>query len=140
MSERENADWAKRNGNHHPTVKPTPLMRWLCRLVTPPGGKVADLFTGSGSTGKAAVLEGFYFIGIERDEDDNGQPLGYLEITRARIEWALQHGDDEAEQPAPGTKPAKPATAKTATVAKPKKAANDETPTASQGDLFGEAA
>ena len=64
--------------NHHPTVKPTDLMRYLCRLVTPAGGVVLDPFAGSGSTGKAAVLEGFGFIGIERDEQ-------YVEIARARI-------------------------------------------------------
>ena len=64
--------------NHHPTVKPTALMRYLCRLVTPPEGIVLDPFMGSGSTGKAAMLEGFQFIGIERDAD-------YLEIAKARI-------------------------------------------------------
>ena len=67
------------NGNAHPTVKPTDLMRYLCRLVTPPGGTVLDPFMGSGSTGKAAVLEGFNFIGIEREAE-------YLDIARARIE------------------------------------------------------
>jgi len=51
--------------NHHPTVKPTALMRWLVRLVTPPEGVVLDPFMGSGSTGKAAMLEGFRFAGIE---------------------------------------------------------------------------
>ena len=51
--------------NHHPTVKPTALMRYLCRLVTPTGGIVLDPFMGSGSTGKAAALEGFGFIGID---------------------------------------------------------------------------
>ena len=56
-------------GNTHPTVKPTDLMRYLCRLVTPPGGIVLDPFMGSGSTGKAALQEGFGFIGIERDGD-----------------------------------------------------------------------
>jgi site-specific DNA-methyltransferase (adenine-specific) len=55
--------------NHHPTVKPTALMRYLCRLVTPRGGTVLDPFMGSGSTGKAAVLEGFNFIGIEREAE-----------------------------------------------------------------------
>jgi len=65
--------------NHHPTVKPTDLMRYLCRLVTPPGGIVLDPFTGSGSTGKAAILEGFRFIGIEREAE-------YIEIARARIQ------------------------------------------------------
>ena len=53
-------------------------MRYLCRLVTPPGGVVLDLFMGSGSTGKAAVLEGFQFIGIDRERE-------YVEIARARI-------------------------------------------------------
>jgi DNA modification methylase len=57
------------DGNTHPTVKPTDLMRYLCRLVTPPGGIVLDPFMGSGSTGKGAVLEGFGFIGIEREAD-----------------------------------------------------------------------
>jgi site-specific DNA-methyltransferase (adenine-specific) len=64
--------------NHHPTVKPTDLMRYLCRLVTPPGRTVLDPFMGSGSTGKAAVLEGFNFIGIEREAE-------YVEIAKARI-------------------------------------------------------
>jgi site-specific DNA-methyltransferase (adenine-specific) len=65
--------------NHHPTVKPTDLMRYLCRLVTPPGGTVLDPFMGSGSTGKGAVLEGFRFIGIEREAD-------YFDIARTRID------------------------------------------------------
>jgi site-specific DNA-methyltransferase (adenine-specific) len=64
--------------NNHPTVKPTELMRYLCRLVTPPGGVVLDPFMGSGSTGKACALEGFAFIGIEREAE-------YVEIARARI-------------------------------------------------------
>ena len=64
--------------NNHPTVKPTDLMRYLCRLVTPPGGVVLDPFMGSGSTGKAALLEGFKFVGIERDPT-------YFEIANARI-------------------------------------------------------
>ena len=55
--------------NAHPTVKPTALMRYLCRLVTPPGGLVLDPYTGSGSTAKAAALEGFRFIGFEIDPD-----------------------------------------------------------------------
>ena len=67
--------------NHHPTVKPTALMRYLCRLVTPLGGIVLDPFMGSGSTGKAAILEGFRFIGIEREAE-------YIEIAKARIEAA----------------------------------------------------
>jgi site-specific DNA-methyltransferase (adenine-specific) len=71
------------DGNSHPTVKPTELMRYLCRLVTPPGGVVLDPFMGSGSTGKAAALEGFRFIGIEREAE-------YLEIARGRIKMPTQ--------------------------------------------------
>lgn len=67
--------------NFHPTVKPTDLMRYLCRLVTRPGGVVLDPFMGSGSTGKAAVAEGFRFIGIERDP-------AYFEIACNRIRAA----------------------------------------------------
>lgn len=73
---------AQPSRNHHPTVKPTDLMRYLCRLVTPPGGVVLDPFMGSGSTGKAAMLEGSRFIGIEREDQ-------YVEIARARIEHAV---------------------------------------------------
>ena len=70
--------------NHHPTVKPIALMRWLCRLVTPPNGLVLDPFTGSGSTGCAAVLEGFRFVGIEREPE-------YAAIAEKRIaHWAGQ--------------------------------------------------
>lgn len=64
--------------NNHATVKPTELMAYLCRLVTPPGGVVLDPFMGSGSTGKAAVREGFHFVGIEREAE-------YLRIAQARI-------------------------------------------------------
>ncbi|CAB4141900.1 DNA methylase N-4/N-6, partial [uncultured Caudovirales phage] len=67
--------------NHHPTVKPCDLMRYLCRLVTPPGGLVFDPFTGSGSTGKAAVLEGFDFLGCDMTPE-------YVDIARARIQHA----------------------------------------------------
>ena len=69
--------------NHHPTVKPTELMRYLCRLVTPPGGIVLDPFMGSGSTGKAAMYEGFEFVGIELTDE-------YLPIAKARIEFAIE--------------------------------------------------
>ena len=73
--------------NHHPTVKPLDLMQWLCRLVTPKGGLVLDPFCGSGSTGRAAVAEGFRFIGIELSEE-------YAAIARARIaEYAPLFGD-----------------------------------------------
>ena len=65
--------------NNHPTVKPVDLMAYLCRLVTPPGGTVLDMFTGSGSTGIAALRGGFHFIGIERNPE-------YVQIARLRIE------------------------------------------------------
>lgn len=71
------------DGNTHPTVKPTDLMRYLCRLVTPPGGIVLDPFLGSGSTGKAASEEGFAFIGIEREPK-------YFDIACQRIENAYR--------------------------------------------------
>ena len=66
-------------GNHHPTVKPTALMQYLCRLITPTGGVVLDPYMGSGSTGKAAVQEGFSFVGCELDED-------YYKIAKSRIQ------------------------------------------------------
>jgi site-specific DNA-methyltransferase (adenine-specific) len=70
--------------NHHPTVKPTDLMRYLVKLITPPNGIVLDPFTGSGSTGKGAVMEGFNFIGIELDPD-------YVAIATARIQHQLDN-------------------------------------------------
>jgi hypothetical protein len=75
--------------NHHPTVKPTELMRHLVRLVTPPGGLVLDPFMGSGSTGKAAILEGARFVGCDLDP-------AYLEIAAARIRYALRLEAEEA--------------------------------------------
>jgi site-specific DNA-methyltransferase (adenine-specific) len=69
--------------NHHPTVKPTDLMRYLVRMITPPNGTVLDPFMGSGSTGKAAVSERFSFIGIDQSAD-------YLEIATARIKHAQE--------------------------------------------------
>jgi site-specific DNA-methyltransferase (adenine-specific) len=79
--------------NVHPTVKPIDLMRYLCRLITPPKGTVLDPFAGSGSTGCAAVLEGFKFIGIEREEE-------YAEIAQQRVEhWKPEEvGEQEQEQ------------------------------------------
>jgi DNA modification methylase len=78
---------AKENpvGNHHPTVKPLDLMRWLVRLITPHHGLILDPFTGSGSTGAAAILEGARFHGIERETT-------YARIARARIRyWATKN-------------------------------------------------
>lgn len=76
--------------NHHPTVKPLELMQWLCRLVTPKGGIVLDPFCGSGTTGRAAVAEGFSFVGIELDPE-------YAAIARARIaDYAPLFTEDNA--------------------------------------------
>ena len=70
--------------NTHPTVKPLELMRWLTRLLCPPGGTVLDPFAGSGSTGAAAALEGRRFVGIERDER-------YVPVACARIaHWSAE--------------------------------------------------
>ncbi|RVL38053.1 site-specific DNA-methyltransferase [Sinorhizobium meliloti] len=99
--------------NTHPTVKPTTLMQWLCRLVTPPGGVILDPFMGSGSTGKAAVLEGFQFVGCEREDE-------YMPIATARIAWATGAASTD-ERPA---------------VAQQQPAANDNLP----ADLFAGAA
>jgi site-specific DNA-methyltransferase (adenine-specific) len=77
--------------NFHPTVKPTSLMEYLVKLVTPPGGVVLDPFTGSGSTGKAAILQGFDFIGIELTED-------YLPIIQGRLKYAEQLVAEAEEQ------------------------------------------
>lgn len=66
--------------NHHPTVKPTALMQYLVRLITPPNGTVLDPFMGSGSTGKAALIEGFDFIGIDQSSE-------YVKIAKARLEY-----------------------------------------------------
>ena len=76
--------------NHHPTVKPTTLMQYLVRLVTPPNGIVLDPFLGSGSTGKAAMYEGFNFVGIELTPE-------YLPIAKARILFALKDKEGELD-------------------------------------------
>jgi DNA modification methylase len=74
--------------NFHPTVKPTQLMRYLIKLVTPAGGVVLDPFTGSGSTGKAALLDGFQFVGVELTEE-------YLPIIEGRLRWASEQVDED---------------------------------------------
>jgi site-specific DNA-methyltransferase (adenine-specific) len=101
MDDRPSGDSDQRRGrrdgnprvmrNPHPTVKPVALMRWLVRLVTPPGGLVLDPFTGSGTTGIAALREGFSFVGFEQDPE-------YVEIARARIvgDAPLINGASEA--------------------------------------------
>jgi DNA modification methylase len=98
QSPRAGAGRTSGNRNTHPTVKPTDLMRWLVRLVTPPGGVVLDPFMGSGSTGRGAVLEGARFVGIELTEE-------YLPIARARIQAAqrvqrLPFATDDRQAPA----------------------------------------
>jgi len=84
------ANETRPSANGHPTVKPINLMRWLVRLITPPGGTCLDPFLGSGSTGCAAVLEGFNFIGIEREAE-------YIAIAEARISFWAQHEGREVE-------------------------------------------
>jgi DNA modification methylase len=85
------ADMEAPKQNFHPTVKPTTLMEYLIKLVTPPGGVVLDPFTGSGSTGKAAILQGFDFIGIEMTEE-------YLPIIEGRLKHAEKLVAERKEQ------------------------------------------
>lgn len=82
--------FVKRARNVHPTVKPIALMRWLVRLVTPAGGLVVDPFTGSGTTGIAAALEGRGFLGFERE-------AVYARLARARIRHFAQLGAVESD-------------------------------------------
>jgi site-specific DNA-methyltransferase (adenine-specific) len=86
MTRRDEGYEVKPRANTHPTVKPTDLMRYLCRLITPPRGIVLDPFMGSGSTGMAAELEGFKFIGIEREQE-------YFDIAVQRIRKAGEQAD-----------------------------------------------
>jgi site-specific DNA-methyltransferase (adenine-specific) len=78
--------------NGHPTVKPVTLMRYLVRLVTPKGGLVLDPFTGSGTTGMAAMHEGMKFVGVEREEE-------YIALARARIDKIHTASAPEMPQP-----------------------------------------
>jgi hypothetical protein len=92
--------WEQRGSGKvaHPTVKPLELMRWLVRLVTPPGGVVLDPFAGSGTTVEAALLEGFDVIAVEREADY--LPLIQQRIQRAHTHLAAQQAT--ADQAAPG--------------------------------------
>ena len=74
-------------GNNHPTVKPIKLMEYLIKLVTPPNGTVLDPFNGSGSTGCAAVKNGFNYVGIELDSN-------YVDISNKRIQSILEPKTD----------------------------------------------
>lgn len=85
-------DGRARSGNFHPTVKSVSLMRYLCRLITPPNGIILDPFMGSGSTGKAAMLEGFTFVGCEREPE-------YFRIAECRIDFALNGPLNNLEVP-----------------------------------------
>ena len=85
-----NAGLPEDEKNDHPTVKPVALMRWLCRLVTPPSGRVLDPFTGSGSAGVAALQEHFEYIGIEKEP-------AYCAIAVARL-WAAEDSVSDAKR------------------------------------------
>jgi DNA modification methylase len=84
--------------NFHPTVKPTELMRYLVKLITPPGGTVLDPFTGSGSTGKAAILEGFDFIGIELTEDYWPIIEGRLKHAEAKVAERIKETSNQEQE------------------------------------------
>jgi hypothetical protein len=90
----QNGQSTTNSQNFHPTVKPVDLMRWLVRLVTPPGGTVLDPFLGSGTTAVAAILEGFDWVGCELTDD-------YLPIIEGRTAWARQHLGHKAPQRTP---------------------------------------
>jgi DNA modification methylase len=92
------ASKADRAGSRHPTVKPIKLMQWLCRLITPPDGVILDPFAGSGTTGAAAILEGFNVILVERE-------LEYIADTRNRMD-SLEL--PSARKPTPFDEPVKP--------------------------------
>jgi site-specific DNA-methyltransferase (adenine-specific) len=80
--------------NNHQTVKSITLMQYLCRLITPKNGVILDPFAGSGSTGCAAVLEGFRFIGVERE-------ASYIQIANARIQYWADHVVEATRPPVP---------------------------------------
>ena len=119
--------------NHHPTVKPVALMRWLIRLTTKPGDIVLDPFTGSGTTGVAALLEGRRFIGVERDAE-------FAAIARARMEHATslvesgRHTQEKREKPKRVRQPSRPTVSRSTRVENVAKAAGEHP----QLSLFGE--
>jgi site-specific DNA-methyltransferase (adenine-specific) len=107
---RNRTNEAKRN--FHPTIKPLALMRYLIKLVTPPGGVVLDPFLGSGTTAVAAILDGFDWIGCEMTEE-------YWPIIEARVAWAEEarlrtppslFDVSDVEQPSKPVKPTRPVT------------------------------
>ncbi len=90
VSKKERNEGMDKSTNNHPTIKPTSLMLYLIRLVTPKGGTVLDPFMGSGSTGKAAVRSGFNFVGIEREKE-------YYKIAKSRIEYEKEKLENSTE-------------------------------------------
>jgi site-specific DNA-methyltransferase (adenine-specific) len=95
---RAGANRSGASSNHHPTVKPIALMRWLVRMVTPPGGVVLEPFAGSGTTLVAAILEGFDAIGCEMTDE-------YLPIIEGRVAWAKREaaGENASVKPVKNT-------------------------------------
>lgn len=89
--------------NSHPTVKSIALMTWLIKLITPPGGVVLDPFAGSGSTGVAALLSGFRFVGVELGDGDDG--ARHIAIAKARLEHATKPPEPEPPVYAPPPDP-----------------------------------
>jgi len=92
LVEKSGFENSKPTANHHPTVKPLALMRWLVKLVTPPGGTVLEPFAGSGTTLMACVMEGFNGIGIEMTDE-------YLPIIEGRVKWAHDNQPTQEELP-----------------------------------------
>lgn len=90
--------------NFHPTVKSVELMRWLLRLVTPPGGIVLDVFAGSGTTGVAAIAEGLSFVGVEK----GGDAGEYLPIVEGRLRHAISEYEQTAARSAESKESATP--------------------------------
>jgi DNA modification methylase len=93
-SKKERNDGLGGEKNNHPTVKPTNLMQYLCRLITPPNGVILDPFCGTGSTGRGAMLEGFRFLGIEMDAD-------YALMAKMRIKAILERDEKNPEDALP---------------------------------------
>ena len=80
-------DKSSERQNNHPTLKPLSLMKYLVRLITPKNGVVLDPFMGSGTTGMACMLEGFNFIGIEREKE-------YFDIANVRVDYVDKNREE----------------------------------------------
>lgn len=88
----------KQTANFHPAQKPVGWMRFLIATYTNPGQVVLDNTMGSGTTGVACIQLGRRFIGIEKDTDEHGNPLGYIDIAQQRIAEAISIRDTPAAQ------------------------------------------